>query len=245
LEKSTHQSLVGADHGLFIATAYEYDGPVAIRLHQFGSQTIRLACPADPDRLLDDPGVVEWNRRDDYMPYWGYLWPGAYLLAERLGHAQELQPSAEHESIQALEIGCGLGLPGMVALARGMRVTFTDYDPTALQFVARSALENGFGRSRFTTRLLDWRDLPDERFSLILGADVIYEARLVPLVANLLDRMLATDGLSLIATPYRVAAEGFPSALASCGLRCQSETAQARSEVRCLIQGTIHCVRRG
>ncbi len=32
--------------------------------------------------MLDDPGVLAWNRRDDYMPYWAYLWPGAYLLAE-------------------------------------------------------------------------------------------------------------------------------------------------------------------
>ena len=37
-------------------------------------------------------------------------------------------------------------------------------------------------------RRLDWRHLSDEKFPVILGADVIYEAGLVPLVANLLAR---------------------------------------------------------
>jgi predicted nicotinamide N-methyase len=243
--ESTHNPRQAAENETFAVAADDYDGPVSIGVHRFGNQMLRIACPADPDRLLDDPGVIEWNRRDDYMPYWGYLWPGAYLLGERLAQTREFERSAAGDGIQALEIGCGLGLAGLVALARGMQVIFTDYDPTPLQFVARSALENGFDRSRFTTRLLDWRDLPDERFSLILGADVIYESRLVPMVANLLDRMLATDGLGLIATTYRVAAEGFPEALASRGLRWQKQPAQALSEIGRLIEGTIYCVRRG
>ena len=55
-------------------------------------------------------------------------------------------------------------------MARGLRVQFSDYDRTPLEFVARSAAENGFDGDRFATRLLDWRNLPDERFPVILGA---------------------------------------------------------------------------
>ena len=51
--------------------------------------------------------------------------------------------------IEALEIGCGLGLAGLVALARGLRVQFSDYDRAPLDFVARSAAENGFDAGRF------------------------------------------------------------------------------------------------
>ena len=36
--------------------------------------TFRITVPARPDALLDDPDVLAANRRDDYMPYWGYLW---------------------------------------------------------------------------------------------------------------------------------------------------------------------------
>jgi hypothetical protein len=61
---------------------------------------------------------------------------------------------------------------------------FSDYDQAPLDFVIRSAAENGFDPARFATRLLDWRSLPAERLPVILGSDVLYEARLVPLVAT-------------------------------------------------------------
>ena len=58
---------------------------------------------------------------------------------------------------------------------------------------------------------------------MILGADVIYETRLVPLVADVLDNLLAPGGLGLIASPYRVAAQRFPAAVAERALICDSE----------------------
>jgi predicted nicotinamide N-methyase len=219
-----------------------YNGPVVVTTLEFGGRPIRLVRPTDPDRMLDDPGVRDWNRRDDYMPYWAYLWPAAYLLAEAV--VREPWPErTEAQPIEALEIGCGLGLAGLAGLACGLRVQFSDYDPAPLDFVARSAAENGFDRTRYTTRLLDWRNLPDERFPVILGADVIYEARLVPLVADVLGRMLAPDGLGLIGSPYRVAAQGFPEAVAARGLLCRAELATVQSEDG-PIQGTIYRVTR-
>ena len=86
-------------------------------------------------------------------------------------------------------------------------------------------------------RRLDWRNLPDEQFPIILGSDVIYEARLVPLVANLLSKLLAPGGLGLIASPYRLSAEGFPAALASVGLTCRAEPATAHYEDGETVQG--------
>jgi len=221
----------------------EYSGPVMMATFRFGEHSVRLVRPSDPDRLLDDPGVLDWNRRDDYMPYWAYLWPGAYLLAEVVAR-EDWRGGGEAPSIDVLEIGCGLGLAGLVAMARGLRVQFSDYDRTPLEFVARSAAENGFGEGRYCTRLLDWRNLPDERFPVILGADVTYEARLVPLVANVLAAMLAPGGLGLIASPYRVADEGFPAAVESLGLACRSEPATAATEDGRPIVGTIYRVTR-
>jgi predicted nicotinamide N-methyase len=221
-----------------------YSGPEAVTTLVLGGVSIRLVRPVDPDRLLDDPLVLDWNRRDDYMPYWAYLWPGAYLLAEAVASESWPEWSDELESPLALEIGCGLGLAGLVAVARGLRVQFTDYDQAPLKFVARSATENGFEPERFSMRRLDWRNLPDERFSIILGADVIYEARLVPLVAGLLAQLLTADGVGLIASPYRVAAEAFPSALAARGLTCSAQTATGYTEDGRFIEGTVYRVGR-
>ena len=213
---------------------------------QIGGRTISVVRPGDPDRLLDDPVVVDWNRRDDYMPYWAYLWPAAYLLAEVVMREPwpDIGSGAGRFEFEAVEIGCGLGLGGLAALTRGRTVLFTDYDRAPLEYVARSAAENGFDPNRFAVRRLDWRDQPDAQFPVVLGADVIYEPPLVPLVANLLAKLLPPGGLGLIATPYRVAAESFPRAATAVGLSCRTELTQARLDDGRWFEGTVYRVTR-
>src|SRR5690348_16469382 len=84
--------------------------------------------PGESDRLLDHPAVHSAFARDEYMPYWADLWPAARMLAKVILH-ETWTPGQE-----ALEIGCGLGLPGIAALSVGLHVTFSDYDATALRF---------------------------------------------------------------------------------------------------------------
>ena len=209
-----------------------YTGPTTISEHTIGGRTIRLARPEAPDRLLDSPQVIDWNRWDDYMPYWAYLWPGALLLAEAV--AREPLSAADStnlvESPRVLEIGCGLGLAGLVALRRNCRVVFTDYDEAPFPFIRRSIDENGLDGSLAETRRLDWRQPPDEKYPLILGSDVIYERRLVPLVVDLLASMLTPGGTGLISSPLRVAAERFPAAVEDRGLTCKVEPLVGRDE---------------
>jgi predicted nicotinamide N-methyase len=215
----------------------KYRGPSSVSIIPVGSMAIRLVRPAEPDRLLDDGDVHDFNRDDDYMPYWAYLWPGAFLLAEVVARGR-------WSGDRALEIGCGLGLAGLVGMARGLKVRFTDYDAAPLEFVARSVSENGFDSSDFSTGLIDWREPPAETFPLVLGADVLYERRLVPLVAGVLARMLAPGGEAWIADPYRAAAEEFPAAVASHGLECVAEGVEADSAELGPIRGTLHRVTR-
>jgi predicted nicotinamide N-methyase len=236
---------VRRESGRGFAAAGELDhGPTVHTVLRFGAETITLARPSDPDRLLDDPAVLDWNRRDDYMPYWAYVWPGAYLLAERVAREPWRLEDAGVAGRPALEIGCGLGLAGLVAVKRGLFVHFTDYDPAPLEFVARSAALNGFDPGRYSRGLLDWRALPAQRYEIILGADVIYEARLVGLVANLLAELLAPAGLALIASPYRVAAERFPAALEKLGLTSTAEPVSAQTDDGRRCDGTIYRVTR-
>ena len=215
-----------------------YGGPVGTSTFFFGGRPVRVVRPAEPDRLLDDPGVLAWNRRDDYMPYWAYLWPGAYLLAEAVARV------SWRPGTSALEIGCGLGLAGLVGVGAGLHVRFTDYDDAPLKFVARSAEANDFSPETYSTGRLDWRDLPGERYPVILGADVLYERRLVPLVANLLAELLEPDGIGLVAGPYRVATEGLEAALQSRGLACEAEPIRTVSE-HGPVRGTLYRIWRG
>jgi predicted nicotinamide N-methyase len=212
-----------------------YRGPVKTSELAIGGRTVRIVRPEEPDRLLDDPAVFDLNRRDDYMPYWAYLWPGAFLLGEEGGRL------AWPPGLSALEIGCGLGLAGLSALMAGLEtVHFTDYDEAPLRFVTTSARENGIALNRFTTALLDWRKLPDERYPVILGADVLYERRLVPLVSNLIAHMLAPEGIALVGGPYRVATEDLEPCLESLGLCFEVRPSTARDETGRPIRGTIH-----
>ncbi len=214
-----------------------YRGPTAVTTVRLGATVIRLVRPAEPDRLLDDGDVHALNRADDYMPYWAYVWPGAYLLAEAVA-------SRRWSGDSALEIGCGLGLAGLVGMAQGLNVRFTDYDSAPLEFVARSVSATGLDPSRFSTGLIDWRKPPEGAYPLILGADVLYERRLVPLVAGVLGRMLSPGGEAWIADPYRAAAEDFPRALAARGLACVAEAIESRSDELGPIRGTLHRVTR-
>jgi len=215
----------------------EYRGPSRVGEVRSGPVVVRLARPSEPDRLLDDPHVATLNRRDDYMPYWAYLWPGSHLLAAVLSRGAW---SGE----RALEIGCGLGLAGLVGVARGLRVDFTDYDSAPLDYVAESCRANGFDPGSYSVGAFDWREPQDRTYPVILGADILYEARLVPLVARLLGRMLATGGEALIADPYRVAASGFRGAVEELGLVCRVEAVEAESVELGAIRGTLHRVSR-
>src|SRR5947207_2301576 len=105
--------------------------------------------PGQPDRLMNLQAVHDAFAKDEYMPYWADLWPASRMLAKAILR-EPWTPGTE-----ALEVGCGLGLPGIVALSMGLKMTFSDYDACALRFAADNARLNG--HDDFCTLQLDWR----------------------------------------------------------------------------------------
>ena len=118
-----------------------------VRQVDIGWRQLDITLPARPDEFLDDPHVLEANRRDDYMPYWSYLWPSSVAMARWLPRA-DLAPGT-----RALELGSGIGLTGLAAVTLGWDVTFSDYDDQALQLCRHNARRNGHAGIR--TRHLD------------------------------------------------------------------------------------------
>lgn len=219
------------------STPPEYRGPTAVSTFELAGRALRLARPVEPDRLLDDPAVHAWNKADDYMPYWAYLWPGARMLAEAVfDRWGGVDPGDE----EVLELGCGLGLGGLAALALGFRVRFSDYDPAAFGFIRRSVVESGLPEDRAAYLLLDWREPPALSFPRIIAADVLYERKLVPLVADVLARLLAPGGEALLTTPYRASAEDFPGEAAVRGLVVDAKPAVTIDEAGERRPGTIY-----
>jgi predicted nicotinamide N-methyase len=200
-------------------------------------RAFKIARPANSDRLLDDPVVRAAFAADEYMPYWTDLWPAARMLAKALVR-QTWQPGLE-----ALEIGCGLGLPGIVALAQGMRVTFSDYDATALKFAADNARANGFGD--FKLLQLDWRrPLADLRVPVLLGSDLIYEARNVNPLVHLIRRVLAPEGVCLLADQDRIPSQLLRETLTQQGLAFAEKVMHAGEPGGQRLRGTLYRITR-
>jgi predicted nicotinamide N-methyase len=196
-------------------------------------RTFTLVRPEHADHLLDHPAVRSAFSTDEYMPYWTDLWPAARMLAKAV--LREPWPPGS----EALEVGCGLGLPGIAALARGLHVTFSDYDATALRFAADNARLNGF--EDFRTLRLDWRYPPaDLRLPVVLGADLIYELRNVEPLVKLLKAVLAPGGLCLVTDQDRIPAVALREALVEHGLKYTTQLVRAGEPGGRRLKGTLY-----
>ena len=179
---------------------------------RFGDLCVRLTLPAKPDDFLDDADVRRANRESDYMPYWAYLWPASQAMSQLLLN-ENWKPGT-----RALELGTGVGLVGIAGLASGLDLTFSDYDRSSVEAAQRNAATNGF--ADVGGMIFDWRQLEEvavERFEVILGCEVIYEAVSHPFVLDVLDKLLRADGVCWIADPGRPHVRAFCSLAESRG----------------------------
>jgi predicted nicotinamide N-methyase len=189
--------------------------------------------PSESDRLLDHPAVHAAFQRDEYMPYWADLWPAARMLAKVLLH--EPWTPGQH----ALEIGCGLGLPGIVALSCGLEVTFSDYDLCALHFAAANARLNGF--ERFHTLQLDWRSPPaDLRAPVLLASDLIYELRNIDPLIAFIKQVLAPGGVCLLTDQDRIPSHALRDALEAERLPYTTQLVRAGEPGGRRLKGTLY-----
>jgi predicted nicotinamide N-methyase len=139
---------------------------------------------------------------------------------------------------RAVELGCGVGLPTVVALDRGARVLATDHNEAALDFAAHNSRTN-VGREP-ETALLDWFSPQLDglgSFDVVLAADVLYERRNAPALVDLVPRLLAPDGEALFADPRRPPAPPFFEAMEARGFGAsvQSLVEQGEREVTVLL----------
>jgi predicted nicotinamide N-methyase len=200
--------------------------------------TFRIRRPSESDRLLEHPMVRSAFAADEYMPYWADLWPAARMLAKAVVRETWVP------GVEALEIGCGLGLPGIAALSKGLRVVFSDYDATALHFAAENARQNGF--TDFETVQMDWRYPPaDRQFPIIFAADLIYEMRNVGPIVALIKRLLQPDGLCLLTDQDRVPSHVLRDTLAAEGLPFTTQMMRAGEPGGRRLKGTLYRIRRG
>lgn len=194
--------------------SFERFAPVE-RLIDVRGTPYRFWCPPDIDALIDEEAFAA----DERIPYWANVWESAIVLAEDL-------TGLEPDGRSLLELGCGLGLPAIVAARRGFRATASDYEEAALEGVRYNADRNG--AADLAVALLDWRRLPDElgRFDLVVAADVLYEKHHAVALAAVIARTLAAGGTALVADPGRARAVELEPACHACGLEIKKQPAR-------------------
>jgi len=170
-----------------------------------GGVQLDVERPAEPESLIDEDAFSD----DEFLPYWAERWPSGIALAEQVSTRHDLRGR------RVLEIGCGLGLPSLVAARLGADVVATDWSADAIALLERNASRNGL---RVTAVPADWRDTDAivslGPFDLVVAADVLYEERnAAPIIT-----LLATLGApATIADPGRRHADGFLDAVRTDG----------------------------
>lgn len=168
-------------------------------------RSVVVVRPADIDALLehvvDDP--------EQNLPYWAELWPSGIALAGAIAREPGIVRGR-----RVLELGSGTGITAALAMDAGADLVATDY-------AAESLLLTRLTCCRFTgrepeTHQLNWRAplpnalaIPAGGFPVVLAADVLYERRDIAPLLDLVERIVAPDGILWLAEPGRPPAEAF------------------------------------
>lgn len=173
---------------------------------RFGEIELLVESPAEADALVRRAEA----EGDAERGYWAHVWPSARMLAEFIARTALVGVGT-----RILEIGCGVGLVGLVAAKRGGIVTLTDYSGDAIAMAERNAALNGV---TITAARFDWNDAPDAawRPDVLLGADVLYFAESHGPIAALVRRL---GCLAILGYPNRPGTAGAIGVFERAGLR--------------------------
>jgi len=169
-----------------------------VRIEDYVFQLLK---PANPDEFLSLLDPVSGEPLDGIEPYWATVWQATPPMSKFIRNRK--WPSGG----RALELGAGIGVVGLVALARGLQVTFSDYSPLAVALAVENAHRNGFPHAQGL--VLDWREPQSDQFSILLGADILYDWKNHEPILDVLDSMLEPDGECWIGDPGRFHTFGF------------------------------------
>jgi predicted nicotinamide N-methyase len=152
-------------------------------------------------------------------PYWAHLWSGAAVLAA----------AVPRNAGRVVEIGCGLGLPGLVAARRGASVVFVDREATPLAFVRESLRANRLGDAAYLVADFT-RPLARRPFDLVLAAEIVYDRAGFGALAESLAALAGSAGRVLLTDGRRIDTRDFYPALERAGLAWTSRAVAVREE---------------
>jgi predicted nicotinamide N-methyase len=191
--------------------------PVELELLDIAGGPLRFWRAASLERFVDAEALLGADAPPE-PPYWMHLWPGAMALARRVARSGEIGPGT-----RVLELGCGLGLPTIIAARRGCRAVATDWKREPLRILGRSAADNDIALSCLQ---MDWA-APGVRggFDVCLGADVGYDQAAEASLVAALTALLRPGGVAWLADSVNTARTSLPDRLGAAGfvVSCQQQ----------------------
>lgn len=173
-------------------------GPTGSRVSvAVGGRTWMLDREADMEALWERMGEGDLGE-DERLPYWAEVWPASVLLGRHI-----LRNADAVRGRPCLDLGCGLGLTGIIASHAGARVVAFDYEWPAVRFARCNATLNAVSQPLWA--LMDWRQpaVKAGAFDRIWGGDVLYERRFFDPLMRLFRHALAPGGRIWIGEPVR------------------------------------------
>ncbi len=156
-----------------------------------GTLTVKLKVVGNSEEVLSK------SVNDENTPLWVELWPSSLALARWLWEGPDLKGSS------VLELGAGLGLPGVAAAMKGARVLQTDHMAEAMELARETASLNGVRGLR--TAVADWRSFGiTEVFDYIIGSDILYHPELNPYLKKIFSTNLRPGGQIIMADAGRI-----------------------------------------
>ncbi|PKM80275.1 MAG: methyltransferase [Firmicutes bacterium HGW-Firmicutes-14] len=158
---------------------------------ELSDRTIRIKVVQNSEEILTGALIEEET------PVWVELWPSSLALAQWISTGPDLN------GVSVLELGAGLGLPGIVAGIKGASVLQTDYMEEALEVARQTAVLNNVPGIR--TAVADWRDFNlTETFDYIIGSDILYHPNLNPFLKKIFVNNLRPGGTIIMADAGRM-----------------------------------------
>jgi predicted nicotinamide N-methyase len=171
--------------------------------------SVRLWLATDLENRVDRHALLCESDAPE-PPYWMHLWPAAATLARLVLGSHRIGPGA-----RVVELGCGLGLPSVLAAARGALALAADWKHEPLHFAQASAKLNGCSISVLQ---MDWTAVPLRReFDFCLGADVGYDAHSQSALVHAVAALLRAGGTAWLADSVNVHRSGLTEGLDAAG----------------------------
>lgn len=160
-----------------------------------GKQTVSICIP--------DGAAIQNAYRQQHAPYWAQVWHAA------IGLCLFLEQYPEYiENKKVLELGAGLGLPGIAAAAKAKNVCISDISPEAITIVQQSILHCQL--KNVTCQIIAWDNIDAVSIpEVVLLSDINYEPDAFASLLKMIEYLLNNNCTVILSTPQRLMAKPF------------------------------------